>query len=214
VVGVVEDDDGVAAGVGAGDLHSVLDRFGAGVQQHGALLVVTRGQAVEGFGDLDVALVGADHEAGVREGPELSLRMLDHAGVRVAGSGHGDSRAEVDVLVAIDVLEDRAAACDHVGGMTRTDTGGHGRLASRLEFAGLRSGNLGDDLTFLRQSFAAILQSCHKGKNRGSRRFLSLAVRWLSRSSASVLVNGENQHRCGAESVATTESKISGSDRG
>ncbi len=125
MVGVVEDDDGIAAGVGASDLHGVLDSLGTGVEQHGALLVITGGQTVESFGDLDVALVRVDHEAGVGEGLELGLRGLDHAGVRVAGRGHGDSRSEVDELVAVGVLEDAAAGRHHVGGQARADTGRH-----------------------------------------------------------------------------------------
>ena len=42
VVGVVEDDHGVAAGVDAGDLDGVLDRLGAGVEQRRLLRVVAR----------------------------------------------------------------------------------------------------------------------------------------------------------------------------
>jgi hypothetical protein len=51
---LVEHDDGVASGGGAGVLHSVLDGLGAVSEQRGALLVVPGGQRVEPLGHLDV----------------------------------------------------------------------------------------------------------------------------------------------------------------
>ena len=67
VVGVVEDDHRVAAGVRAGDLDRVLDRLGAGVEQGGLLRVVAGRQLGERLAHLDVPLVRRDHEAGVGE---------------------------------------------------------------------------------------------------------------------------------------------------
>jgi hypothetical protein len=72
VVGVVKDDDIVTTGVVAGDLDGVLHRFGAGVEQRRALLVLTRGELVEGLADVDVLLIGGDHEAGVGEVLDLA----------------------------------------------------------------------------------------------------------------------------------------------
>ena len=109
VVGVVEHDDRVAAGVVAGDLDGVLHRLGPGVEQRRALLVGARGELGQLLADLDVLLVGRDHEAGVGEVGDLPLDRLDHARGGVADGGDGDAGAEVDELVAVDVDEDAAA---------------------------------------------------------------------------------------------------------
>ena len=79
MVGVVERDDGLLAGVGAGDLDGVLDRLGAGVEQRDALRVVARGQPVELLADVDVPLVRGDREAGVGELGDLRGDGLDDA---------------------------------------------------------------------------------------------------------------------------------------
>ena len=67
MVGVVERDDGLLAGVVAGDLDRVLDGLGARVEQGAALGVVAGREAVERLGHLDVGVVRRDREAGVRE---------------------------------------------------------------------------------------------------------------------------------------------------
>ena len=72
VVAVVDDHHGGPAGGGACDLHRVLHRFGAGVEQGRALLVVARGEPVQLLAHRHVALVGRDHEAGVGEAPTCS----------------------------------------------------------------------------------------------------------------------------------------------
>ena len=109
MVGVVEDDDGVAAGVPAGDLHGVLDGLGAGVEQRRALVVVAGGEPVERLAHLDVPLVRGHHEAGVGELGDLGLHPRDDLGGGVADVDDGDAGAEVDELVAVDVDEDAAA---------------------------------------------------------------------------------------------------------
>src|SRR5699024_11947913 len=103
-----------------------------------ARLFGSRLQTVVVYVDYYVAIVGADHVAGVGERLELGLLVLDHARVRVPGRGHGDAGAEVDELVAVGVLEDAAAARDHIGVQGRTNTGGHCGLATDPELTGVR----------------------------------------------------------------------------
>ena len=91
VVAMVEDDDRLPLGVRAGDLDGVLHRLGAGVEECGPLRVVAGGQAIECLAHLDVAGVGRDHEACVREVSDLTLHALD------------DARATVAVLHAMSV---------------------------------------------------------------------------------------------------------------
>ncbi len=96
VVGVIEHHDGIAAGGAARDLHRVLDRFGATVEQHRALGVVTGGQFRESLGDLDVPLVRGDHETGMGESPGLFPNCLDDSRIGGTDARDGDSGTEVD----------------------------------------------------------------------------------------------------------------------
>ena len=121
VVAVVEDDDRLPPGVGAGDLHRVLDGLGTGVEQRRALLVVARRQPVERLAHVDVALVRRDHEAGVGEAGDLLLHPGDHGVGRVADVDHRDARAEVDQRVAVDVDEHAAARPLDEDGQRRAD---------------------------------------------------------------------------------------------
>ena len=110
VVGVVDDSDRVAAGVRARDLDGVLDRLGAGVEQRRLLLVVARGELGELLADVDVAVVGRDHEAGVGERLHLLDDPLDDLRRGVADTGvTAMPEAEVDQRVAVDVDEHAAA---------------------------------------------------------------------------------------------------------
>ena len=126
VVAVLDDDDRLPLGVGAGDLHRVLDGLGTGVEQCRALLVVTGGEAVEGLAHLDVAGVGGHHEAGVGELGDLLLDAGDDLGVGVADGGDGDAGAHVDERVAVDVEQDAAAGLGDVDRQGDADAGGHG----------------------------------------------------------------------------------------
>ena len=143
MVGVVEGDDGVAAGEVARDLDGVLDGLGAGVEERGALLVVTGRQVVEGLGDLEVLLVGRHHEAGVGEVLHLRGDAVDDARGGVADGRHGDAGAEVDELVAVDVDEDAATGTLDVDRQAGGDAGGHGRRLAGLERGRLRAGDRG-----------------------------------------------------------------------
>ena len=149
VVGVVEGDDPVAPGDVAGDLDGVLDGLGAGVEQRGTLLVVTRGPGVELLAHGHVLLVRADHEAGVGESGDLLLDGVDHGRRGVAHADHGDARPEVDQGVAVDVDEDGPLGALDVEREDRADPGGHGRRAAGVERLRLGTGQIGDDSTCL-----------------------------------------------------------------
>src|SRR5229473_3045185 len=103
VVGVVERDDRRPAGGVPGDLDGVLHRFRPGVEQRGALVVVTGGPPGELLADRHVLLVRGDHETGVGEPLGLLTDSGRDAGRAVAHRRHRDPRAEVDQGVAVDV---------------------------------------------------------------------------------------------------------------
>ena len=123
--GVVEDDDGLAAGGDARDLDRVLDRLRPGVDEDAALLAETaRRELGEPAADLDVRLVGADHEALVEVPVDLLVDRRDGSGEVVAGVLAADAACEVDVAAPVDVPDpgtirpvddergDGDAACD------------------------------------------------------------------------------------------------------
>jgi len=96
VVAVVERDDGLAPGGVPGDLHRVLDRLRAGVEQRGALLVSARRATGQFLAHRHVTLVRGHHEAGVRESAGLLGHPRGHPGGGVADRDHRDPGAEVD----------------------------------------------------------------------------------------------------------------------
>lgn len=149
MVGVVEHHDGLAAGMGAGDLDRVLDSLGTGVEQHGPLGVITRGEPVELFGDPHVALVGRDHEAGVSERRDLLADGVDDGRGAVADGGHGDAGTEVDELVAVRIDQDAAACGDDVDRQGGPDAAGHCGLLAGVHLLRDGSGNGCDEPAFL-----------------------------------------------------------------
>ncbi|MCY1289053.1 hypothetical protein D9M70_381270 [compost metagenome] len=103
MVGAGEGDHAGAAGGGTGDLHGVLDGFGARGHQQGLLGEVTRYALGDLFAELDVGLVGQDLEAGVGQLGQLLLNGRDHFRMQVTGVQYGDTAGEVDVLTTVDV---------------------------------------------------------------------------------------------------------------
>jgi hypothetical protein len=71
----------------------------------------------------------------VREGGDLGADSVDHFGHGVADARHGDARAEVEDLVAVDVLEDRADGTLDVDGESVGETGAHDGLAALVQRA-------------------------------------------------------------------------------
>ena len=99
------DDHRGAAGRRARDLHRVLDRLGARVDEDRALLAAAaRRELGEPPADLDVRLVDADHEALVEVAVGLLLdRLDDRRRCRWPGVLAADPAGEVDERAAVDV---------------------------------------------------------------------------------------------------------------
>ena len=107
--GVVEDDDGRAAGRGARDLHGVLVRLGARVDEDRLLLGArARRELGEQPARLDVRLVDADHEALVEVLVRLPVDRLDDGREAVTGVLAADPAGEVDEHPAVGVGDARA----------------------------------------------------------------------------------------------------------
>ncbi len=155
MVRVVEGDHGLLAGVVAGDLDGVLDRFSSRVEQGTALGVIAGRQAVESLGHLDIRVVGRDREAGVRELGDLGLHGLDDPRRCVADAGHGDAGTEVDQRVAVDVDEHAAAGSGSEDGDGGSDAGRDSLRLALHASARLGAGNGGDETALLREARSA-----------------------------------------------------------
>jgi len=155
VVGVVEGDNRLPAGVGARDLHGVLHRLGSGVEQRRSLLVRTRSEPRQLLADRDVALIRRDHEAAVGELADLLADVVHHRRGCIADTDHRDAGAEVDERVVVDVNEHPTACAGDVDGQRGTHAAGHGGRATLVELSGPRAGQAGDQPSLLRQVWTA-----------------------------------------------------------
>ena len=111
----VERDDRRPARRHAGDLDRVLDRLGAGVDEDRLLLGAPAGRQLgQAPADVDVRLVEADHDALVEIAVDLLVHRRDRRRQAVAGVLTADPAREVDVLLAVDVLDpDALGPRDH-----------------------------------------------------------------------------------------------------
>ena len=91
------------------ELHRVLDRLGAGVEERAARLAADRDERAEPLGELHVALVRHDGEVRVQEAVGLLGDRLDDARMVVTDVRDAHAADEVDERVAVDV-RDRGAA--------------------------------------------------------------------------------------------------------
>ena len=98
-----EGDDRGTAGGGAGHLHGVLDRFGAGGEEDGLGRSVERGQRIQSLGQFHIGLIGDHLEGSVGVGVELRPHGFQHPGMAVAGVEHGDAAGKIDIAAALDV---------------------------------------------------------------------------------------------------------------
>ena len=135
VVAAGEGDHPGAAGGGAGDLHRVFHRLGAGGHQQGLFGEVAGHARGDLLAQLHIGLVGQHLEAGVRQLAELRLHGSDHLRVQVAGVEHGDAAGEVDVLAAFHVPHGgvlRTLGEDRVNLPDPARHGGHAALHQRF----------------------------------------------------------------------------------
>src|SRR5437667_12451560 len=106
--GVFETNDGGTLGVGAGNLDGVFDGLGSGVHEDGFLREIARSKRVEFFGDGDVAFVGSDGEAEMQVFLELLTDRGEHARRAMANIEAADAASEIEIAVAVDVLDEGA----------------------------------------------------------------------------------------------------------
>ena len=111
----VERDHRGAPGRDPRDLDRVLDRLGARVDEDRLLVLAPAGRQLgKPAADLDVRLVEADHDALVEVAVDLLVHGREGRRETVAGVLAADSAREVDVLLAVDVLDpDAFGPCDH-----------------------------------------------------------------------------------------------------
>jgi hypothetical protein len=96
VVTVIEDSYFASAGVFASNLHSVFNRFGAGVEQGGALFKLARGSAVQNFTDLKVRKVWGYGEKRVGEFLNLLHDSVNYLFVGVTYGYNTNSTSKVN----------------------------------------------------------------------------------------------------------------------
>ena len=144
VVGMIEHCDPGATRVLARDLHRVLYRFGAGIEQHGLLREVAGGVLGEQLGNSHVALVRSHGEHHVREGGELGGCCGNDGGIGVPDRHDADPGTEVDELVTVDVHHDRTVGALDEHGKGGRDTDRDHRESPLLQRLRPRSGNRRD----------------------------------------------------------------------
>jgi hypothetical protein len=133
----VEDDDTVAAGRCARDLHRVLDRLCARVEQQALGRRVAGPELVEPATHLDVRLVHADHEALVEVLVDLLVDCAHDAGRAVAEVLARDAAAEVEIFAPLGVPDACAPGpADHEVG--RRDSARDVAFARLEDFVGGR----------------------------------------------------------------------------
>jgi hypothetical protein len=109
VEAALERDHGRSLRVRARELHRVLDRLGAGVEERRLRRAGDRRALDQALRQLDVRLVRDDREVGVGEALELLARRGDDLRVRVTDVQAADAAGEVDERVAVDVGQQCAA---------------------------------------------------------------------------------------------------------
>ena len=150
MVPVVEYCDSGTTGVFAGNLDRVFDGLGARVQQNRFFGKVARGVLCEKLAEANIRLVSIDPKKGVRETLRLFVRCLDDGFVGMTDGVDTNTASEIDDVVAIDVHEDCPFGALNVHGEGRRDPDGNNFVSALVEGKGLRSGDFGDDETFLR----------------------------------------------------------------
>ena len=113
VIGALEHNERLPAGVGAGDLHRRLDRFGAAVEQRGFLGKIAGHQRIQALAHLNVGRIGGDDGAHVNELFGLCPDGIHHLARAVADCQRADAAGKVDIGVAIHIGDGRALAAGH-----------------------------------------------------------------------------------------------------
>ena len=133
VEAAAEGDHARPAGMGAGDLHRVLHRFGAGGEEGGlvrlASLAATADQRVQPRGEFDIGRVGRDLEGGVGDALQLASHRRHYPRVVVAGVQHADAADEIEKALAVHVPHLGAKAALQHDGVRGEDAARHVAVA-------------------------------------------------------------------------------------
>ncbi|CPZ99753.1 Uncharacterised protein [Mycobacteroides abscessus] len=133
--GMIENNHRRAGRRHPGVLDRVLNRFGTGVEQRGALLVVPGSDSVECLGDLQVLLVGRRQKACVGEPLSLRGHTGNHRRCAVAHRGDGNAAAQIQKAVAVDIDQYAAARRGGIHTGTADQAGWQRRCAALGELA-------------------------------------------------------------------------------
>jgi len=152
VVAVRERYDARPARRVAGDLHGILDRFGARRQEERLFRKVAGRERAQPLGERHIPLVHADLEARVRERVDLCVHRREDGGMRVTDVLRADAAREVHVLATVDVPEPCSLGACHEKRERRRDAARDHALAPLGELVRSRSGRLHGRAASLAQS--------------------------------------------------------------
>ena len=142
---VFKGDDAGTLGVGARDLHGVLDRLCATIYEDRFLRELSGSHFIHAFREADVTLVRRDLHAGVEEFVDLVFYSFDDRFLAMADVEASDAAGEIEVAIAIDVFEPRVFGLGDVDRCAVRKSAGHGLGAAGRERAGFGAGDCGVD---------------------------------------------------------------------
>ena len=144
MVAVLQGDDGLPARVRARDFDRILHGLSPGVEQDGALVMISGSERIEHLADLDVTHVWGHHEACMGELGHGLPHCGHDLGVRIADVSHAQARDQVNKGVAIGIHEHSTAPPDDEDRDGVTHARRDCRLPALHVLARLWAGDLGD----------------------------------------------------------------------
>ncbi len=141
VESVFEGDDAGPFRVDAGNLDRVLNRLGAAVHEDCLLRELARSGFVHALGEADVEFIGRNLHAGVQEAVELFFDRADHFVAPMASVRAPNAAREVQVAIAVNVLEPGVFGLGHIDGRAVGKAAGHGLRAALRKGLGLGARN-------------------------------------------------------------------------
>ena len=117
--------------------------------------MLTRRNAIEPFGQLDIRLVGGNREADVREAVQLVLNSRDDGWMAVAGVHHSDTAGKVDQPIVVGVGDDSPFGVHHRNGRYSRNPSWNGLGTPFQKRATLGAGDFGPELNDARHAAAS-----------------------------------------------------------
>ena len=146
VIGALEYDQRMPAGVGPRHLDRRLHRLGAAVEQGGFLGEVAGDAGIEALAYLDIGRIGRDDRAHVDQTPCLVTDGIDHRWRRMTNRQGADSAGEIEKGVAIHVGHCGTVAARHGDAGETGRPARHRRIASRNKGHTVGSGHFRHEL--------------------------------------------------------------------